>query len=190
MGLLKHIAATALRRALVLLAAAGAFAGVPAGAAAPVSEYQLKAVFLFNFAHFVEWPPSAAPGDAHPFVIGVVGKDPFGRALDDVVRGESVNNHPLAIERYATAAQIGDCQILFIPASELGHLPEVLAAIRGRSVLTVTDAEGPAPRGVIVGLVRRDNRIRLRIDLEAAKAGNLTISSKLLRPAEIVNAGS
>ena len=57
-------------------------------------------------------------------------------------------------------------------------------------MLTVTDADEPAPRGVIIGLLKRDNRIRLRIDLQAARASNLTISSKLLRPAEIVGAGS
>ena len=75
-------------------------------------------------------------------------------------------------------------------AAELTHLDRILGALKGRSVLTVTDTDGAAPRGVIIGLLRQDNRIRLRIDLEAARANNLTISSKLLRPAEIVGAGS
>jgi hypothetical protein len=175
-----------LRRWLALcLVAAGL-----AGAAAPVSEYQLKAVFLFNFTQFVEWPAAALPHDNAPFVIGVLGRDPFGALLDDVVRGEKQNGHPLAIERYRSVAEIRDCQILFIPASELAHFAEIHGALAGRSVLTVTDADGPTPRGVIIALVRREDRIRLRIDLEAAKASNLTISSKLLRPAEIVGAGS
>ena len=186
MGLLRRLAARSLQRSLALLLVAWALAG----AAAPVSEYQLKAVFLFNFAHFVEWPATAFPRENAPFVIGVLGKDPFGRDLDDVVRGEAVDRHPFAVERYASVADIRDCQILFIPASELAHLDGILASLKGHSVLTVTDADGPAPRGVIIGLFRHDNRIRLRIDLEAAKAGNLTISSKLLRPAEIVGTGS
>jgi YfiR/HmsC-like len=186
MGPVSHRARHLLRRALasVLLAF-----GV-AGAAAPVSEYQLKAVFLFNFAHFVEWPAAALPHDNAPFVIGVLGKDPFGARLDEVLRGENVNRHPLAVERYRNAAEIGDCQILFIPAVEIGHLEGILTALKGKSTLTVTDADNPAARGVIIALVNRDNHIRLRIDLQAAKAGNLTISSKLLRPAEIVGAGS
>jgi YfiR/HmsC-like len=161
-----------------------------AGISAPVSEYQLKAVFLFNFAHFVEWPAAALPRDNAPFVIGVLGKDPFGRDLDEVVRGEAVNQHPLAIERYPTVADIRACQILFIPAAELHQVDGVVSALRGRSVLTVTDADGPLPRGVIIGLFRQDNRIRLRIDLQAAKASNLTISSKLSRAADIVGPGS
>jgi hypothetical protein len=83
---------------------------------------------------------------------------------------------------------VRDCQILFIPAAELAHLDEILTALKGRSVLTVTDANDPAQRGVMIALVTQDSRIRLRIDLQAARAGNLTISSKLLRPAEIVGA--
>ena len=151
MGLLRQIGALPrrLRCALVLLAAGGL-----AGLSAPVSEYQLKAVFLFNFAHFVEWPAAALPRDNAPFVIGVLGKDPFGRDLDDVVRGEAVNQHPLAIERYPTAADVRSCQILFVSADETRNLEGILSTLRQHSVLTVTDAEGPLPPGVIIGLVR------------------------------------
>jgi YfiR/HmsC-like len=116
----------------------------------------------------------------------VLGTDPLGTNLDEVARGEAVNKHPLVIARYRSVADIGDCQILFIPATEHSHLGEILAALKGRSVLTVTDAKDAAQRGVVIALVTQDNRIRLRIDVEAAKAGNLVISSKLLRPAEIV----
>jgi hypothetical protein len=186
MGLLRNTATRRLWRRLALLLIAGGLLG----AAAPVSEYQLKAVFLFNFAQFVEWPPAALPRENAPFVIGVLGKDPFGADLDDVVRGETVNRHALAVERYNKVAEVRDCQILFIAASELPQLEGILAVLRGRSILTVTDADGSEARGVMIGLVRQDNRIRLRIDLQATKASNLTISSKLLRPAEIVGSGS
>jgi YfiR/HmsC-like len=184
MGLVSSVAAQPLRRCLLLLLALCALQG----AAAPVAEYQLKAVFLFNFAHFVEWPAAALPGGNAPFVIGVLGKDPFGSSLDEVVRGESVGGHPLAIERYADVEHLNGCQILFISATELTHLDRIVAALKGRSVLTVT--EGPAPRGVVIDLLKEDSRIRLRIDLEAARASNLTISSKLLRPAQVIGAGS
>lgn len=186
MGLLTDTATRRLWRAVALLLIAGGLLG----AAAPVSEYQLKAVFLFNFAQFVEWPPAALPRENTPFVIGVLGKDPFGADLDDVVHGETVMRHPLAIVRYHNVAEVHDCQILFISASELAQLEAILAALKGRSILTVTDAEGPAVRGVMIELLRQDNRIRLRIDLQATKASNLTISSKLLRPAEIVGSRS
>ena len=181
---MKHIAS---RRRTLGLTLLFALAGLM-GAAAPVTEYQLKAVFLFNFAHFVEWPPGALAEENSPFVIGVLGKDPFGSTLDEVVRGETVSRHPLAIERYPDVARLRNCQILFIPAAELPHLAQIVDALKSRSVLTVTD--GPAPRGVVIALLKEESHIRLRIDIAAAKANNLTISSKLLRPAEIVGAGS
>jgi YfiR/HmsC-like len=184
MGFLIRSAGHPLRRSLALLLCLWAVMG----AVAPVAEYQLKAVFLFNFAHFVEWPAAALPGDDAPFVIGVLGKDPFGSSLDEVVRGETVGGRRLAIERYPDVARLRSCQILFIQAEELAHLDQILDAVKGHSVLTVTD--GPAARGVVIDLVKEESHIRLRIDLEAAKASNLTISSKLLRPAQIVGAGS
>lgn len=184
MGILRHITRRPRALGLALLLTLGGLLG----AGAPVSEYQLKAVFLFNFAHFVEWPPGALAEDQTPFVIGVLGKDPFGSSLDEVVRGENVSRHPLAIERYPDVGRLRNCQILFIPAEELPHLAQILDALKGRSVLTVT--EGPAPRGVVIALLKEDSHIRMRIDLTAAKANNLTISSKLLRPAEIVGSGS
>jgi YfiR/HmsC-like len=154
--------------------------------AAPASEYQVKAVFLFNFAQFVEWPAAAFPGPDAPFVIGVLGNDPFGPELDAVVRGETVDRRSLVVERYHDIAELHNCNILFIPRTEVDQLPKILAALRGRSVLTVSDADEADQRGVMIRLVTRSNRIRMRIDIGAAKAGNLVISSKLLRPAEIV----
>jgi len=183
-GILKHLATRPRALGLALLLTLWGLLG----AVAPVAEYQLKAVFLFNFAHFVEWPPGALNDDTAPFVIGVLGTDPFGSSLDEVVRGEAVGRHPLVIERYADVARLRNCQILFIPGAELAHLAEILESLKGRSVLTVTD--GQTPRGVVITLLKEDSHIRMRIDLAAARANNLTISSKLLRPAEIVGAGS
>jgi uncharacterized protein DUF4154 len=165
------------------------FGAVAGRAYAAPSEYQVKAVFLFNFAQFVDWPAEAFPRPQAPFVIGVLGEDPFGARLDEVVRGERVNGRPLVVERYRSVAEIRNCNILFIGNSEAGHLDEILAALKGRSILTVGDADAGGQRGVMIRLVNENNRIRLRIDVAAAKAGNLTISSKLLRPAEIVGGG-
>ena len=179
MAVLKaHLPARAWLAALLLLTA-------PCWAATP-SEYQLKAVFLFNFAQFVEWPASAFPDPRTPFVIGVLGRDPFGPELDGVVRGETVNGRPLVIERYHNIEELHNCNILFIGRTEIGALPQILAVLRGRSILTVSDAEEADQSGVMIRLLTRSNRIHLQIDVSAAKAGNLVISSKLLRPAEIV----
>ena len=93
-----------LNAARVLMAVAGLVASATASAAP--TEYQVKAVFLFNFSRFVEWPPAAFASPDAPFVVGVFGHDPFGADLDEVVKGRSVNGRPLIVRRLQTAAAV------------------------------------------------------------------------------------
>lgn len=160
----------------------------PAGAQAGGTEYQIKAAFLFNFAQFVEWPEAAFESPDAPLVIGILGDDPFGAALDGIVRGEKVGGHPLVVHRFAPGEPI-DCHILFVVRSERGHLPQVLAGVKSRSVLTVGETEGFAEGGGMIGFVTDRDRIRLAVNLAASDEGGLKLSSKLLRAARIVTPG-
>ncbi len=174
----------ALGAALFLSAAPRAAAQAPA-----TREYQIKAVFLFNFAQFVEWPAAAFASADSPIVIGVVGDDPFDGALDATVRGEKINDRPLVVRRYRRGEDVTGCHILFISSSESARLGEILAPLQNHPVLTVGDMEGFSLRGGMIRFLTENNRTRLRINLAAAKAAQLVISSKLLRPAEIVAPG-
>jgi hypothetical protein len=160
-----------------------------AAVAAAPTEYQVKAVFLFNFSRFIEWPASTFATPDAPFVMGVFGHDPFGADLDQVVKGESVNGRPLVVRRVRNAAEAARCQILFIHQSEDRRLPEVLAALDRSSTLTVSDLPGPEQRGVMIRLVTEGGRVRMRVNPESARAAALVISSNLLRAAEIVTGG-
>jgi YfiR/HmsC-like len=150
------------------------------------SEYQVKAVFLFNFAQFVDWQPVVAQDPRAPLLIGILGDDPFGGFLDETVRGERLGTRPFEIRRYRELTDIRACNILFISRSESERVGEILAALGKRPILTVSDGDDFAKRGGMIQFVNDKNRIRLRINLEAAQAANVTISSKLLRVAEIV----
>ncbi len=164
--------------------------GPEASAQATISrEYEIKTVFLFNFAQFVDWPPEAFASPQAPLIIGVLGDDPFDGYLDATVRGEKVNDHPLIVQRYRRVEDIGTCHILFISRSASGQLDQILARLKGRTILTVGDEEDFALRGGMIRFVTENNKIRLRINIEVAKAAELTISSKLLRPAKIVTTG-
>lgn len=149
-------------------------------------EYQIKAVFLFNFAQFVDWPSDAFFETQTPLIIGVLGDDPFDSCLDETVRDEKVNGHPLAVQRFHRVEDIKACQILFISRSETKRLEQILGDLKGRSILTVGDIDGFARRGGMIQFANEQNKIRFKINAEAAKAADLTISSKLLHAAEIV----
>ncbi|HEY2328590.1 MAG TPA: YfiR family protein [Verrucomicrobiae bacterium] len=175
---------------LLLLAAGPGIAPGAARAGTEISkEYQVKAVFLFNFAQFVEWPTNAFPETQTPLVIGILGDDPFGAFLDETVRGETVNTRPLVIRRFRRVEDIKMCHILFISQSEAKRLDRIFTDLKDRNILTVGDSENFASRGGMIRFNIEQNKIQLRINLEAAKAANLTISSKLLRPAVIVAPG-
>ena len=179
-------------RRLRIIAAAcllGCGSYAPGAVLAAPTPAQVEAVFLFNFTQFVDWPPQVFAGPGAPIAIGVLGSDPFGAGLDEVVRGEVVNGHPLVVHRAQRVEELTDCQILFISRSERARLAPVLAALKGRNVLTVSDLDEFANAGGMVCFVLVDNKVRLRVNLEATKAAGLTLSSKLLRFAQIVGPG-
>jgi hypothetical protein len=150
-------------------------------------EREVKAVFLLNFVQFVEWPSSAFAGPGSPVVIGVLGDDPFGRLLDEVVHGEVVKGRQLAVERFRRVEDIKACHVLFISASQAGMYEHILTVLRTQPTLTVGDTESFTTLGMIRFLSER-NRVRLEVNVGAAKAAGLTISSNLLRAARIVGA--
>jgi hypothetical protein len=164
-------------------------AGVAPALAAGPTEYQVKAVFLFNFAQFVVWPPQALGAADAPFSICIVGEDPFGAELDVTVRGENVQGHPFAVRRYRDPGDIESaCHIVFIGASQRTQLDKIVKSLGDRAILTVSDIDHSAERGTMIQFASEHNRLRLRINIAAAKAAGLTISSKLLRPSQIIGA--
>jgi YfiR/HmsC-like len=178
MGLLRAPARAA---AVALLLAAGLFRGEPA-LAAPTAQ-QVEAVFLYYFTQFVDWPPGAFAGGQAPIVIGVLGEDPFDGALDQAVAGERVNGRPIVVRRLQDIAGAAGCHILYISSSEASRLPQILSALKGRSVLTVSDIDHFARSGGMIRFVLIDQHVRLRVNAPAARAAGLTLSSKLLRVA-------
>jgi hypothetical protein len=157
-----------------------------APAAAISAEYRVKAGFIFNFLQFIEWPARALGEPPSPIVIGVLGEDPFGSYLDELVQGEKVGERPIVVRRFRRGEEITGCHLLFLSRSETAQFEKIISALTGRSVLTVGDADGFERAGGIVRFAIEAGKIRLRINPDAAKAAELTISSKLLRLATLV----
>jgi hypothetical protein len=153
----------------------------------PPTEYQVKAAFLYSFAKFVQWPPEAfaAPGD--PFVVGVLGEDPFGRILDETLAGKTVLDRPIQVRRFGSPEEAGQAHIVFVGGSEEPERLRMLKALRGRAVLSAGEADGFARSGGIVGFTTREKRVRFEINLARADEARLKISSQLLKLATIVS---
>lgn len=177
-------------RFMVWLAVGGFWAAPSEGLAQSLAtqEYQVKAAFLFNFAQFVTWPTNAFLEPQAPLVIGIIGSDPFGSTLDEMVRGEKINGHPLTIQRFRRVEEFTNCHILFINESEPKRIEDIFTQLKGRSVLTVGDSDEFVRRGGMIRFFTEKGKLRLRINTELAKKVGLEVSSRLLRLATIVPA--
>jgi hypothetical protein len=143
-------------------------------------ERAIKATYLYKFAPFVEWPESAFASPQSPFVLCVVGEDPFGDLLNEAVAGQRISGRPIIVQRLPAATRNSGCQILFAAGSPRQSVAAALAAVRGTPVLTVTDDQSNAAAKGIINFVLQENHVRFQINNAAAAASGLVISSKLL----------
>jgi len=160
----------------------------PANSAAfGLTEYQVKAAYLFNFLKFVEWPAEKAGDLQARWVIGVVGDNPVGNVLMQLVAGKNVLGRELEIKKLQPEENMRGCNILFISASERSRLPSILGGLRGSNVLTVADMDHFIESGGMIQFVMEDGSVRFSIDVGATAQAKLKVSSKLLSIARVVN---
>jgi uncharacterized protein DUF4154 len=153
-----------------------------AAAANAVDEYQVKAAFIYNFAKFVEWPGDAS---GNSFDICVAGSDPFGAALDGIIRGKALDGRPLSVRRLKRTEDALTCRLLFFGAMNHRNASLLLTQLRNQPVLTVGEGREFPAQGGIVGFYVLDQRVRFEINREAAARAHLKISSKLLSVATL-----
>jgi hypothetical protein len=149
-------------------------------------EYQVKAAFLLNFAKFVDWPPRTFKSATDPITICVVGKNPFGRTLDQAAVGQAIQGKPFSVRQLADLQQITACHIVFVASSERKRLAAIFHELKTSSALTVGETENFTAEGGIINFRIEDGNVRLQINPEAAAQQQIHISSKLLNLAEIV----
>ena len=184
LGLRRHAQFCALAAA-ALLALAGATSAPAQGS--PSIEYQVKAAFLFNFAKFVDWPPNSFPDEKTPIAVCIFRYDPFGSALDDIIRGKNIDNRPFVKRRIDEIGELKACQIVFVSAREDKLLPDILNNLKGASALVVGEGENFAERGGEIQFYLENNRMRFTVNVDAVQRARLSISSKLLTLAKIVH---
>ena len=166
-------------------AIAGSFNVHADSAQASPTEYQVKAAYLCNFPKFIEWPASVHGDVQASITLGILGEDPFGSALTPA-QGKRVSGRKMVIKHLEKLDQLGKCHIVFVSRSEEERLSEILRKVRDWNALTISDIEGFAERGGVMGFIAMENKIHFAINVDAAERMGLKISSKLLRLAKIV----
>jgi hypothetical protein len=151
-----------------------------------MEEYRLKALFLYNFTQFIEWPEAAFKDPKDTLTICVLGPNPFDHELERTVAGKKIDGHALAWRVIGDPGQAAGCQIVFVSAVATKRAWPLAAGHRASGILTVGESSGFAAGGGVVNFLVKDGRVRLEINVAAAEREKLRISAKLLKLAEIV----
>ncbi|HXE80546.1 MAG TPA: YfiR family protein [Vicinamibacterales bacterium] len=146
-------------------------------------EDEVKAAFLYNFAKFVEWPADAFDSADAPITFCLVGRDRFGSALDDVIRGERIRNRPLAVRRFEDVGEARGCHLLFVSPDLENHFAALLRAVDTTRVLTVSDSLAFLKAGGHISFFVEASRVRFAVNQEACDRASFRVSSKLLQVA-------
>jgi hypothetical protein len=158
----------------------------PDTCAQSAGEYSVKAACLYRFAQFIDWPADSLGNDNAPLIVGVLGQDPFGGAIDQVIAGKTVNGRPLVIRRFQWGEDLRHCHILFISSSEQKRLSQILNSLKGASVLTVGEMDQFGQQGGMIRFILSDGKVTFEINLTAGEQARLRFSSKLLALAKAV----
>lgn len=146
----------------------------------------IRAAFIFNFAKFTDWPDTAFDQSDSNLTLCTAGNDELVEALQ-LLGDRRIKGHPVVIRPVEEPEGSEACHLLYIAATEESDSLDYIAAVRGKSVLTVSELTGFAESGGMIRLFREDDKIRFAINLEAARSGGLELSSRLLRLAVVVN---
>ena len=159
----------------------------PAALAAtgPSREYVVKAAFIFNFAQFVEWPAEAFETEDAPLVIGVLGENPFGDALARAVQNKTARGHPLVVRHFPDVASLRGCHLLYTGATDGETVRQLVAKVGTSPVLTLGEPGSFLAAGGTMRFLMDEGKVRFEVNLDAAAAARLRISSKLLKLARV-----
>lgn len=170
------------------LALAALFFLPGAGPAAPagVTEFAVKSAYVYNFIQLVDWPARESGAAAGPIKICVIGGAALGEALAGLEDRE-IDGRRIQVSSAAAAnASLPEQHIVILGRAAQDQLPEILKRLEGADVLTVGDLPQFARKGGMIGFVTENGRVRLEINLRAARRAGLKVSGKLMEVARVI----
>lgn len=163
-----------------LLFVAALLVGVRAEAQAPTGESQVKAMFVYNFLKFVEWPVARALGPREPFVVLIIGEGPTADAAEQFLETKAIGERPVVVRRTRWDQSLKGVRAAFVVETDTKRLRHVLDAAAVAGVLTIGEGDSFTTSGGVIGLLVEDRKVRFDVDTSAAQVAGLRVSSKLL----------
>jgi hypothetical protein len=150
------------------------------------NEYEVKAVYLYQFAKFVTWPP-LVDIDNENFVVGIYGNNPFKDFSDVIYKDKLFKGKNCKIVQVKTPEDARACQMLFFSGVDKYSVLKFIASIKNQPVLLIGDnIEDFCQIGGMINFTHKDSKYRFQINPDAAKHASVQISSKLFAIAELI----
>lgn len=149
----------------------------------PRNEYEVKAMFIYNFSRYIQWDTA---DENEEFVIAVIGKTRITPFLTDFFREKKVNGKKARIVAVEQVDDLPPCHVLFIGAGMSKSLPELLERTSDQNVLTISETDGYAHNGVSINFIEQNRKIKFEINRNTLQNASLKASSHLLKLAILV----
>lgn len=167
----------------------GTFADTPVA-----DEYEIKAAMLASVFKLVDWPAAKSGDVSAPFVIGIAGSEDMETALGRIIAKTGVRKtpagHPIVIRKISAVEGIDQYHVIFIGGSDRKRLQAMIQGVGTQPILTIGESDKFTSLGGMVGLMMKDDRIQVEVNLAAAQSAGLSISSRLLRIATVLGGGT
>jgi hypothetical protein len=151
-------------------------------------EYMLKSAFLEKFTQFTDWPENSELSDiSQPFVISVIGENPFKGSLKQMSQTRKIKNRKVEIRYISSTKEISPCHILFVSASKKDQVPAILLAVKNKPILTVSEFKGFAEKGGHINFYfTKKGTLHFEINEAMVRASGLRMHLLLIEIAKIV----
>lgn len=137
---------------------------------------KIKAVFIYNFTKYIEWPQTYKEGE---FTIGIVGESPLYSELIKMTQTKKVANQSLLVKKFNTAQEVSKCHILYLSKDKSGEMSSLLKTLKNNSTLIVTEEPGLVDKGAGINFIIKDNRQKFELNKGNVEKYKLKVSSSL-----------
>lgn len=144
-------------------------------AAPTISEYEMKATYLYNFIALTTYPTQI---EQEEFRVCLWGRDNFGTATR-AIQGKKIRDIPVMVSRISSLSSARKCHLLYVAEPEALNLKAVYHELGNWPILIVTDTM--APSTAMINLYLDNQRVMFEVDNTKARSAGLQLSSKLLQ---------
>jgi hypothetical protein len=139
-------------------------------------EEKFKALFIYNFTKYIEWP---AEMGGENFSIAVLGNMELAKQLSDISGKMKIGNKKMNVIICKSIDEIPICQIVYFGTSRTDEIATFVAKVKGNKVLIIGDKDKACQKGACINFSKRNGNLNYDISKLNMEGANLKFNSTL-----------